>query len=88
MDGRRFQSNGQPEVGRQSPEEASADTAPFLKIAQCDLRQEQFTLAQFPPFGLPMFRPARSNSSALALLTFRAPGSAAPSGTSTHRPPV
>ncbi len=69
--------------------ETSANTAPTVKIAECDLPPKQLALAHCPPvFGLPMFRCARCSSSALALLTFKAPGSAAPSGTSTQRPPV
>ncbi len=45
-------------------------------------------LVQFPVFGLPMLRISRCNCSPLALFTFKAPGSVAPSVTSTQRPPV
>src|SRR5215211_4971838 len=64
------------------------EACPNFKIAQYDLSPSSLGLIQFPVFGLPLPRASRRNSSALALFTFKVPGSAAPSGTSTQRPPV
>jgi len=45
-------------------------------------------LVQFPVFGLPDCSISRRNWSPVALFTFKVPGSEAPSGTSTQRPPT
>ena len=72
-----------------SEDKARADEKVWERqLADC-LPPKQLALAHRPPaLGLPMLCCWRCSSSALTFLTFKAPGSTAPSGTSTHRPPV
>jgi hypothetical protein len=85
----RLVSFGEIEVeGKRYVHDVSTDSAPpSLTVSLGELPS-----ARLPPHqgrvGWAMLRPSRCSCSALALLTFKAPGSVAPSGTSTHRPPV